>query len=104
MALKLSSVPVVLWMLNLSSVTQRKFPCVAPVALPLPAAGPTLSVASMMGLISLPTWLYAVLPLPWLGWASGLSVLVIAATATAGPIIASLWALLLWICEEGRRY
>ena len=27
-------------MLNLSSVTQRKFPCVAPAALPLPAAGP----------------------------------------------------------------
>lgn len=60
----------------------------APAVLPLPATGSTLSVARLMGLISLRTWLWATPPLPWPGWASGLTVLVFA--KTAGPTIASL--------------
>jgi hypothetical protein len=54
--------------------------CVAPAILPQPAAGPTLPVARLTGLISLPTWLCAALPLRP-GWALGLSVLVTATEA-----------------------
>lgn len=75
---------------DLYSVTQRKFPYMAPAALPLRTAGPTLSVTRLMVLISLPTWLWAALPLPWPEWAYEFSVLVTA--AIADPTVVSLWS------------
>lgn len=76
MALKLSRMPALLWMLKLSSVTQRKFPLYGP-SCPAPACcRPHPPCGQADGLISSPTWLCAALPLPWPGCTLGLSVLV----------------------------